>query len=237
MISSRILKKSRFRNPVLIASLPDMGDVGGIAPRYIIEKLGATKFAEVTVLEKPWVEYQEGVVKVPKPVYSVYCHAPSHLIIFTGEAQPESPPTLFELCGSVLDIAGSVGALRRVVTIGGAESSNQKVERGLLSTVRAVTTNPRLIPEIKSHKVPLLDEREGAITWFNGVILAVCAERGIDGIGLYGAVEDPKVPQPLAVRNVLGLLITMGVIPEIDLAGLEEEHRRLTRLGPATFET
>lgn len=68
------------------------------------------------------------------------------------------------------------------------------------------------------------------------MILAVGAERGIDGIGLYGKVDDSRVSQPLVVRNILGLLITMGVIPEIDLAELEEEHCRI-QVRPNAYET
>lgn len=138
----------RLKSPALIASLPDMGNVGGIAPRYLVEKLRAKKFAELIILERPWVQYRRGVVRVPKPTYSAYYHAPSDLIIFTGETQPESPQTLYELCSTVLDIAGLVAPLRRVYTIGGSESEKEE----LLSTVCACATSPLLIPELRNHK-------------------------------------------------------------------------------------
>jgi proteasome assembly chaperone (PAC2) family protein len=231
MISTRIIERPSLKRPVLVASLPDMGQVGGMAPTYLITKLRAKKFAEITSLERPWVQYEKGMIRVPKVEYAMYYHASSDLIIFTGAGQPENPAALFDLCEAVLDAASLVGPLRRVYTIGGSDGEKAK----LASTVYACATDKELLEELRKHNVPLLEEREGAITWFNGVILAVAAERNIQGIGLYGKVDDPRVPQPLTVRNVLGLLITMGAIPEIDLSELEEEHRRAQEKLSGTY--
>jgi proteasome assembly chaperone (PAC2) family protein len=223
VIITNIIGKPSAKSPVLVASLPDMGDVGGIAPRYLVTRLRAKKFAEITTLEKPWVQYRGGVVNAPKVNYSLYYHNSSDLIVFTGQSQPEYPATLFDLCEAVLQIAGSLAPLRRVYAIGGSDGGNAQ----LVSSVYACTSTEELLDELKKYKVPLLEEREGAITWFNGVILGVAAARGVQAIGVYGKVDDPKVPQPLAVRNVLGLLITMRAIPKIDLSELEEEHKRI----------
>ncbi len=231
MITTHIIERPSLRNPVLVSSLPDMGGVGGIAPRYLITKLRAKKFAEIASLERPWVEYRKGVVRVPKGEYSMYYHDSSNLVIFTGESQPESPVALFDLCEAVLDAASLTGPLRRVYTIGGSDGEKAQ----LASSVYACATHKELLEELKKHNIPLLEEREGGITWFNGVILAAAVERGIQGIGLYGKVDDPRVPQPLTARNVLGLLITMGAIPEIDLSELEEEHRRVQEKLSGTY--
>lgn len=224
-MKSRLLRKLELKNPVLIASLPDMGGVGGIASKYLAEKLGAPLFAEIVSHEKPWVNYFGGVATLSNVVYKMYAHPQSDLIVFTGEKQPESTQTLYELCNEVIRTAGLIAPIKRIYTLGGSNSRPDE----LRSTVNGCANRLELVDELRKHRIPVLGREIGTITWFNGVILGVAHEEGIDGIGLYAEVEDPKVPQPLAVRNLLGVLITMGVIPEIDLGELEEEHHKIQK--------
>ena len=49
MVSTKIimLKKPRLKNPIFIEGLPGVGNVGRIAAGYLVEELGAKKFAEL----------------------------------------------------------------------------------------------------------------------------------------------------------------------------------------------
>lgn len=69
-------------------------------------------------------------------------------------------------------------------------------------------------------------EGEGQITGFNGLVLGLARERGIDAICILGETDDPAVVQPRAAQRVLEYLIRMLGIKPLDMQELEEGERR-----------
>ena len=41
------------------------------------------------------------------------------------------------------------------------------------------------------------------MTWFNGLVLGLTADRNIDAIGLFGEISETPTPQPLAAKSIL----------------------------------
>src|SRR3989442_15548816 len=80
-----------------------------------------------------------------------------------------------------------------------------------------------------------------SITWVNGLILGLAAERGIDAMGLFGEIPETNVPQPLAAKTIIsacskleGISIdTRPLTGQYD-AILEEiqKKREQARVGP-----
>ena len=73
-----------------------------------------------------------------------------------------------------------------------------------------------LIRELDRIGIRKMGPEINTITWFNGIILGVALERNLEGIGLYGEIDDPAVPQPRAARSVLKAIVTLLSLPQID---------------------
>ena len=70
-------------------------------------------------------------------------------------------------------------------------------------------------------------EGEGYITGFNGLLLGVADERGMDAICLLGEIDNPEIRQPKAAKSVLKVLAKLLGIGEIDTRELDEEAERI----------
>jgi predicted ATP-grasp superfamily ATP-dependent carboligase len=64
------------------------------------------------------------------------------------------------------------------------------------------------------------------ITWFNGLILGLSAERKIDAIGLFGEIAETTVPQPLAAKSILSAFTRLEGI-QIDTKPLDQQYESI----------
>jgi proteasome assembly chaperone (PAC2) family protein len=189
----------KLKDIVLIASLPDMGRVGGLVSSHIASKLSAKDAAKITLTDKPWVNQKDGLIELPFDEYRILVDEKNSLVIFTGENQPQEPYAVFDLVNFVVDTVQKWGKIRRIISTGGylpMQKSNGDVVYG-------VATNLKLIEELKSHDIGLLSNDVKSITWFNGLVLGVAKNKNIDGIGLFGEIYDPEAPQRKAAKNII----------------------------------
>ena len=115
----QILKSIRSDHITVVASLPDMGRVGGLVSAFLSQSLNAEQVAEIASSDKPWVTYADGVVSSANEVYRIFYDDRRRLLILTGESQPQDPGELYRLCNTFLDYAQSVGTVRRLYGAGG----------------------------------------------------------------------------------------------------------------------
>ncbi|HEV8404815.1 MAG TPA: PAC2 family protein [Nitrososphaera sp.] len=190
------LKTDEF---MIFASLPDMGRVGGLVSSFLWQHMKTEQVAEITSSDKPWVSYADGVVKSTSDVYKISYDKRHKLLIFTGDSQPQDPGELHRLCNMVLDYVQSIGNVRRLYGAGGYLREQ-------------LTGAPRVCGVVNSSELKKVLAKAGidpvgneitSITWFNGLILGLAAERGIDAIGLFGEISETNVPQPLAAKTII----------------------------------
>ncbi len=199
-------------NPILLASLPDMGQVGGLVPQFLIDHLDAKLFAEIHTQTKPYVLVKDGLVSFPVSIYKFYYSRKGDLIIMSGEDQPNDPPSLYALCNSVLDVSEKIGKLKRVYTAGGYSTEHPADE----PRVYGVANMPHLFKELDRLGIREIGPEVTTITWFNGLILGLAHSRNIEGIGLYGEVDDPNIPQNGAARSVVKTIVSLLSLPGLD---------------------
>jgi len=196
----------------LVASLPDMGNVGALVGQFLVSHLRMTKpFAEIDSYDKPFVLCKDGLIAEVPSIYSFHFSEKANLVVMTGDSQPEERRELYDLCGAALDTAASVGRLQRVYTCGGYHREALHGE----PKVYGVSNNPLIFQELDRLGIREIGSDVSSITWFNGVILGVAKRRGIDAVGLYGELTDPRVPQPDAANAVLRALTTLLSLPQI----------------------
>lgn len=184
---------------IVFASLPDMGRVGGLVSSFLSDYLKADPVAEIVSNDKPWVSYSDGVVKSVSDVYKIFYDAEHKIMIFTGESQPQDPGELYRLCNMFLDYVQSIGKVKRLYGAGGY--LREQVTGA--PRVCGVVNKPELKKILSNVGIELVGSEITTITWFNGLILGLAAEKGIDAIGLFGEIAETTVPQPLAAKSII----------------------------------
>lgn len=222
MIKVNKLKDIKASEFILFASLPDMGRVGGLVSSFLSQHLKTEQVAEVVSSDKPWVSYTDGVVKSASDAYKISYDKRHKLMIFTGESQPQDPGELHRLCNALLDYAQSVGKVTRLYGAGGY------LREQVTGAPRAcgVVNRPELKKALSKAGIELVGNEITTITWFNGLILGLTAERGIDAIGLFGEIAETNVPQPLAAKTIISAFSKLESI-SIDTKPLDRHYESI----------
>jgi hypothetical protein len=206
----------------VFASLPDMGKVGGLVSAYLAKNLKSECIAVIASNEKPWVSYTDGVVKTVSDLYQLYYDAEHNLLIFTGNSQPQDPTELYQLCKSFLDHIQTIGKIRRLYSAGGY--LRQHLTGAPM--VCGVVSNPGLKRVLLNSGIDILGQEINTITWFNGLILGLAADRNIEAIGLFGEISETTNPQPLAAKSILKAFAKIENI-QLDTKGLDKQYESI----------
>ena len=227
----------KFSNiPYMIAALPDMGNVAGIGVNFLIKKLEAKLFAEIYAYWPPFVNYSNGVIEYKQTSYKFYCtnstssSSKSNIVIFTGDFNPADPIRLYQIGYEVIKMAEKLG-INTIYSMGAALYQQQQMTDGTTSdhnypTIYAIANNQDILETTKQYQnlVPL--EEEGQILGFNGLILGLARNQGIDAICLLSKIDDPNIIQPKAAQSILSTLVQILKITLHDMSELEEEEKR-----------
>jgi proteasome assembly chaperone (PAC2) family protein len=199
-----------------------MGRVGGLVSSFLAKFLKAEPVAELTSVEKPWVSYSNGVVKSVVDVYKVFFDSKHRMLVLTGESQPQDPGELYGLCSRFLDYVQSIGSIRVLYGAGGYLRENLTGA----PRVCGVANKPALKKVLEREGIEPVRNEIATITWFNGIILGQAAERGIDGIGLFGEISETATPQPLAAKSILSALAKLEKL-EVDTKPLDQQYESI----------
>lgn len=210
-------KELKLKEPILVAGLPDMGNVAGIGMNHLVKALSADLVAEIEADFPPYVVHKGGLAEFSRSSYKFHS---AGMLVFSGEFQPPSSPRLYELCNHVLGYAEKLG-VRQVFTIGAAYTEGLNEE----PRVFGVVNKKDLIPVLEKYQILEL-EGEGRITGFNGLLMGLGTERGLDSICLLGEIDNPHIKQPGAARRILETLGKILSI-QIDVAELVEQEKRI----------
>lgn len=214
-----VIKAIKADEITVVASLPDMGRVGGLVSSFLSKSVEAEPVAEIASADKPWVTYSDGVVTSVTDVYRISYSSPLRLLVLTGESQPQDPGELYRLGNTFLDYAQSVGKIRRLYGAGGY----LREQLAGAPRVCGVANKKELVAVLAQAGVEPVGNEITTITWFNGIALGLAAERGIDAIGLFGEISDSSIPQPLAAKSILAALSRLEKV-DIDTKPLDREY-------------
>jgi hypothetical protein len=204
----------------MIAALPDMGNVAGMGMNLLATRLAADLFAEIYAFWPPFVTYNQGIVRYVQSSYKFYWVSKYDLVIFTGDFNPSDPRRLYEICYEVLKMAERVD-VKILYSIGAALRQNTSTSNGVYGAVN----NEQIFDMISKFNMKVL-EGEGEIIGFNGLILGLAKERGLNAMCILGEIDNPNVIQPMTAKAILHTLTKILGIPSLDMAELEEEEKR-----------
>jgi proteasome assembly chaperone (PAC2) family protein len=217
-----IIKDFKVDELIVFASLPDMGRVGGLVSTFLAENLETERIAEIISSDKPWVSYSNGIVKTALDIYNIYYNKPHKLLILTGSSQPQEPMELYKLCNTFLDYVQATGKINLLYGAGGY------LREQLTGAPRVcgVVNNPELKKVLKMSDIPFVGNEVNSITWFNGLILGLSADRNIDAIGLFGEISETMSPQPLAAKSIVKAFAKIENI-KLDTKPLDKQYEAI----------
>lgn len=204
-----------IKKPIVIAAMQDMGNVGSIAIDFVNKSLQTRLFRYVSIPFPNYVVDNGGYIDFSQEKWEYRHGSDGAVMVFGGGmGQPQTNQELYDLCHDVIDTATKYSA-QLIYTLG-AFHTTRDYGKSPRTLVTATTQD-------LSEKVQSLgfDPTPGSslITGFNGLILGLAKESGLQGIGLYAEIDDPEVPQYRAAKS---LLLTLEKLTYQKFRGIDE---------------
>ena len=218
------IREPDIKKPLIIAAMQDMGNVGSIVVNFINKSLGTAQFRNAKSSRPSFVFDKGGYIEIPEEKWE-YRFAKDIIVFGGGRGQPQENDELNELCQDVINVAKKYDA-KFIYTVGGYHTSRSF---GKSPTTFVTTTSQNLLELVKKLGIETTPT-ESVITGFNGLILGYAKLNGINGIGLYGELLEPRIPQYRAAKAIIQTLEKLtyqklGDLNELDVKAEAIESR------------
>lgn len=210
--------------PWLVAAWPGMGNVAVIAAGYLADQLDVEQIAGFPAepyFDVTEIEVKEGVlqpIEMPTAAFFRWKNPGKgrDLILFISNAQPTNNSIRY--ARDLLDVAQKYD-IERVVTFASLAAGIHPTD---LPKVFGVATTKQTLDELRAVEVPPVDI--GQIGGMNGLILAVAAQRGLDGLCLLAEIPffAIRLPNPKASRAALSVFTILSTV-DISLDTLDKQ--------------
>ena len=226
----RRLKKVKLRSPILVEGLPGLALVGRLAVGYLVEALGAEKFAELYSPHFPYyvIVDSEGRIRLPRGEF-YYWKNPDRgpdLMLLVGDSQAQTNEGQYEVATCVLEFARSHG-VRMVITVGGYRTGE-----GGSKVVCASTSKELLVKAVEAGAE--ISPPGSPIVGIAGLLLGLTGFMDMEAICLLGETKG-HLPDPKAAKNVLKVLSRLLGI-EVDFADLDKSIEKAARIERSLME-
>ena len=189
-----------IEKPIIIAAMQDMGNVGSIVINFINESLKTKTFRIAKTPYPTYVVDKGGYIDLPNESWE-YKYTDDLIIFGGGKGQPQSNSEVNALCQDVIDIARKYSA-KFIYTLGGFHT-NRVLDDNPKTYI--TTTSIELTKQMEGLNVETTPQKS-IITGFNGLILGFAKKNGIHGIGMYGELNEPGIPQYRAAISIIKTL-------------------------------
>ena len=221
------IRNPDIKKPIIIAAMQDMGNVGSIVVNFINKSLGTAQFRNVRSIRPSFVYDKGGYIDIPEERWE-FRFAKDFIVFGGGRGQPQDNQELNELCQDVINVAKQYDA-KFIYTVGGYHTTRKF---GKSPTTYVTTTSQELLKLVQNLGIETTPT-ESVITGFNGLILGYAKLNEINGIGLYGELLEPRIPQYRAAKTILETLEKLtyqkfGDMTELDVKAesIDEQLRR-----------
>ena len=193
-------EEPEIKKPIIIAAMQDMGNVGNIVVNFINESLRTKTFRTAKTQFPTYIVDRGGYVDLPDEKWE-YRYTDDLIVFGGGKGQPQSNSELNELCQDVIDTAKKYSA-KFIYTLGGVHTNrifNNEPKTYITTTSRELT---KQMEGLNVETTP----QKSIITGFNGLILGFAKLNNIQGIGMYGELNEPEIPQ---YRSAISIIKTI----------------------------
>jgi len=203
------LERPKLKDPISVEGLPGVGNVGRIAAGYMVEELGAKKFAELHSSHfMPFVLlHQSSAVHMLKNEF-YYWKAEKKgqrdMIILIGDSQSIDPEGHYEICDEILSYVKQFG-VKDMFTLAGLSMGEETKNPKIIGAV----SDPALAKKYSGLGIDFdAGSRVGTIVGASGLLIAMGKYRGINGVCLLGeTVGFPIIPDPRSAEELIKVLV------------------------------
>jgi uncharacterized protein len=190
-------EEPNITKPIIIAAMQDMGNVGSIVINFINKTLKTKSFRTAKVSFPTYVVDNGGDIDLPNESWE-YKYTDDLIIFGGGNGQPQNNNELNILCQDVIETAQKYSA-KFIYTLGGFHTN-----RVLKNKPRTyiTTTSKELRKQMEKLELEMTPQKS-LITGFNGLILGFAKKYEIQGIGMYGELNKPEMPQYRAAISII----------------------------------
>ena len=211
------------KKPIIIAAMQDMGNVGSIVIDFINESLKTKTFRTSKTSNPTYVVDKGGYIELPNESWE-YKYTDDLIIFGGGKGQPQNKDELNDLCQDVINIAKKYSA-KFIYTLGGFHTN--RVFNDFPKTY-ITTTSIELTKQMQRLNVDTTPQKS-IITGFNGLILGFAKMNLIQGIGMYGELNEPEIPQYRAAISIIKTLEKLTYRKFGDVSSLERIAQEIER--------
>jgi uncharacterized protein (TIGR00162 family) len=225
-------KDKRPKEPILIEGLPGIGQVGKLVAEYMIHQLGATKIGEIhSIYFPPQVILDEnGLARLARNELFLYHTEEKDILFLVGDHQSTSNEGHYILADQYCEIAEELH-VKRIYTLGGFGVGHLVNEPRVLGAINRA----ELREEIEAAGVTFnRDEPGGGIVGAAGLMLGLCAQRGIDAVCLMGETSG-YIVDPMAAASVLAVLSKLAGVP-VDPTRLNDRAAEMEKVIESMVE-
>lgn len=212
-----------IKKPIVIAAMQDMGNVGNIAIDFVNKSLQTQIFRYVPIPFPNYVVDNGGYIDFQQEKWEYRHGSDGAVVVFGGGmGQPQTNQELYDLCNDVIGVAKEYSA-QLVYTLGAFHTTRNfgKSPKTLVTATSRDLTEK--IQGLGFEPTP----GSSLITGFNGLILGLAKQSGLQGIGLYSEIDDPEVPQ---YRSAKSLLVALEKLTYQKFRGMEELDELASRV-------
>jgi proteasome assembly chaperone (PAC2) family protein len=213
-----------IEKPLIIAAMQDMGNVGNIVIDFLNKSKNTSVFRRAESTELSYVLDKGGHIEIPKESWD-YKYTQNIIIFGGGAGQPKTSEELHAICQDVINVAKKY-SVKFIYTVGGFHT--QRIIRDEPKTF-VTTTSSDLSKQLENMGTSMTPAKS-IITGFNGLILGYAMINDIYGIGLYGEIDEPSIPQYRTAKSVIKTLEKLtyqnfGSTSELDVMALEIDKK------------
>jgi len=216
-------KEPDIKKPIIIAAMQDMGNVGSIVIDFINDSLKTKTFRISKSSNPTYVIDKGGYIELPNESWE-YKYTEDLIIFGGGKGQPQNKDELNDLCQDVINIAKKYSA-KFIYTFGGFHTN--RIYNNNPKTY-ITTTSIELTKHMQRLNVDTTPQKS-IITGFNGLILGFAKMNLIQGIGMYGELNDPEIPQYRAAISIIKTLEKLTYRKFGDISSLERTAQEIER--------
>ncbi len=221
-------EKPKLKNPIFIEGLPGVGNVGRIAAGYMVEELGAKKFAELISSHfMPFVlMHQSSAVHMLKNEF-YYLKASGKnqrdLILLIGDSQAADAEGHYEVADEILKYVSKFG-VKELFTLAGLSIGEQNAKPKVIGAV----SDAELVKKYSKYGIDFsAGSKVGTIVGASGLLLGLGKYYDIKGVGLLGeTVGFPIIPDPRSAEEVLKVLTKILNI-KLDTSKLDKKVKEM----------
>jgi len=204
---TKVGKDIKLKNPVLIAGLPGIGNVGKIAADYLVENLEADMIYEIFSYSFPnsvFVKEDNLIELISMSIHHKKING-RDILFLIGDVQPTDEQPSYEFCAGLLDILKEHGC-SEIITIGGIGLADMPKKPKVY-----ITGNSKAIVEKYRKGTKMKDKLYGVvgpIIGVSGLLLGLGQKRDIDAVCLLA--ETFGHPMYLGVMGAREILIVLS---------------------------